>query len=110
MVKLLSKAKQHNIDIIISTLVSNVRKQKPFVSLEVDDYPAADSIYNLAQQYEATGHITKAKEEYYRAKDLDALRFRAPEEFNTIILKLSRELQIPVVPMKKLFEEKSEFD
>jgi len=106
--ELLTRAKQHNVPVIISTLVSNVRKQKPFVSLAAEGYPAADSVYYSAQKYEAEGDSVLAKQYYYQAKDLDALRFRATEEFNTIIVNLAGKYQIPVVQLKEIFDRKSE--
>lgn len=41
--------------------------------------------YVIAKTYEVMGNPKFAKEHYYRAKDLDALRFRATEDFNTVI-------------------------
>ena len=51
--------------------------------------------------------MESARAEYTKAKDLDGLRFRAPEEFNTIIHELAEEYKIPVVPMKSYFEAAS---
>jgi hypothetical protein len=48
-----------------------------------------------------------ARGAYYKAKDLDIIRFRAHENFNQIIHQLAEEFDIAVVPMKTYFEEAS---
>lgn len=50
---------------------------------------------------EKQGEIAKAREQYEKAKDLDGLRFRAPEEFNTIIYKLAEEYGLQIAKSKK---------
>ncbi len=46
---------------------------------------AAEGHYRLAQALLASGDAGAARESFLRAKDLDALRFRAPEAFNATI-------------------------
>lgn len=71
--------------------------------VQMDNGPAILH-YLTAQCYEALGNADSAKTEYYEAKDRDALRFRAPEEFNRILRKLSHKFQVPVVPLISAFE------
>lgn len=97
--------KSHNIKIILSELVSNVRDQKPFVSLPSDS--SANSLFKKAQLAEKAGQIKKAKKLYFNAKDRDALRFRAPEAFNSVIHKIAKNNNLPVVAMKSYFERYS---
>jgi lysophospholipase L1-like esterase len=104
---ILEKPKEAGIPVLISELVSNIRDQKPFISINDKKNQSADSVYNLARQLEAKNEFEKAKQNYFKAKDLDALRFRAPEEFNGIIHSLAEEFNIPVVPMKSYFESAS---
>jgi tetratricopeptide (TPR) repeat protein len=101
------KAKERGVPVLISELVSNVRDQAPFVSQATDSLPSALEVYRLAQKLEAEKKYADAKRTYERAKDLDELRFRAPEEFNKIIHRVAAEFSEPVVPMKSYFEKAS---
>jgi tetratricopeptide (TPR) repeat protein len=101
------KAKDAGIPVLISDLVSNIRDQQPFVSVKQDTFPSARTIFEAARILEKEGRYDQARRAYYRAKDLDALRFRASEEFNEIIHRLAGEFKIPVVPMKSYFEATS---
>jgi tetratricopeptide (TPR) repeat protein len=104
---ILGKAKNSGIPVVISELVSNVRDQAPFVSLDGGSLASAKAAFQAAGNFEKNGSYAEARDAYYRAKDLDALRFRAPEEFNGIIHQLASEFNIPVVPMKSCFEAAS---
>jgi tetratricopeptide (TPR) repeat protein len=101
------KAKDHGVPVLISELVSNIRDQVPFISQATDSLPSALEIYRLAQSLEAEKKYVDAKYAYEQAKDFDALRFRAPEEFNKIIHRVAAEFSGPVVPMKSYFEKAS---
>jgi len=104
---IIERSHRAGVKVIVSELVSNVRDNKPFESLEGGDYPSAQKIYVTALDYEKQGKYDEARDAFYLAKDLDALRFRAPEEFNTIIHDVSAEYKVPVVPMKSFFESNS---
>jgi tetratricopeptide (TPR) repeat protein len=104
---ILQKSREAGIPVLISELVSNVRDQRPFTSIENDTLPSAKSVFERARTLESEGKYDEARKAYYLAKDLDALRFRAPEEFNEIIHSLAAEFAIPVVPMKSYFESAS---
>ncbi|MDZ7293047.1 MAG: GDSL-type esterase/lipase family protein [candidate division KSB1 bacterium] len=105
--EILEKAQKANIPVVLSELVSNIRDQEPFVSVQHDTLPPAIKVFRHAQALESAGRFEEARKTYYRAKDLDALRFRATEEFNRIIHELAGEFGAAVVPMKSLFEESS---
>jgi tetratricopeptide (TPR) repeat protein/lysophospholipase L1-like esterase len=104
---LLSRLKEAHIPVIISDLVSNVRDLSPFHSLQYRDFPKADSLYNDARRLEDDNVYGKAREEYLRAKDLDAIRFRASEEFNTLIVDLADSIGVYHISLKSLFENYS---
>ncbi|HUI29549.1 MAG TPA: hypothetical protein VLX91_04995 [Candidatus Acidoferrales bacterium] len=104
---LLWKFKDAGVPVIISDLVSNVRDLAPFRSVRYGIYPPADSVYQNARRLEEDGFSDKAKDEYIRAKDLDVIRFRAPEDFNEIIAHLADSLGAYSVSLKLLFEEHS---
>ncbi len=105
--EILQRAQAANVPVITSELISNVRDQHPFESVQVANLPTAASVYQFARKLDERQQYAEAKEAYYRAKDLDALRFRAAEEFNQIIHQISTEFDVPVVPMKSYFENAS---
>ncbi len=103
----LGKLKEARIPVIISDLVSNVRDLPPFCSLRYEMYPRADSLFSDAKRLEADHLFDKAKEEYIRAKDLDVIRFRAPEDINKIIAHFADSLGVYSISLKSLFEKYS---
>jgi tetratricopeptide (TPR) repeat protein len=105
--EILQEATQANVPVVLSELVSNVGEQPPFRSVQSDAFPPAEQVYEQAQQLESRGDYNKARQLYLRAKDLDALRFRATEDFNNIIYEAASRYKVPVVPMKRIFEENS---
>ncbi|MCK4792196.1 MAG: bacterial transcriptional activator domain-containing protein [Desulfobacteraceae bacterium] len=104
---IIGKFRAAGVDVIVSELVSNLKDQAPFVSISSDEQESADKAFHTAEQLEQEGRFDEARKAYIRAKDLDALRFRAPEEFNEIINRLGTEFDVPVVPMKSYFESAS---
>jgi len=105
--RIMDRASEAGVPVILSELVSNVRDQRPFVSLKTENHPAADAVYEKASSLEERRNYDEAKSAYERAKDLDALRFRATEEWNGIIHRFGETYQSAVVPMKNAFEQKS---
>lgn len=105
--EILQQAEKAKVPVVLSELVSNLGNQPPFESVQSDTFPPASEIYRQAQKLETLGEYEKALQMYTRAKDLDALRFRATERFNKIIHKLASKYDIPVVPMKQIFSEYS---
>jgi tetratricopeptide (TPR) repeat protein len=96
------------IPVIISNLVSNEKDLKPFISDTGNNNQSAAYQYELAEKSYQRGDFKKARELYVRAKDLDLLRFRAPEEFNSIIAKLPHKFSgVFIANTKSLFEKYS---
>ncbi len=104
---ILQLAQQHKIPVIIGELVSNERDQPPFISIDTEGEERADSVYRRAQEEELKKNFEIAKKLYRKAKDLDALRFRAPSEFNSILHELSQQYNQPYVHLLEAFEVKS---
>ena len=104
---IIQKAVDKDIKVVLSELVSNLHDQEPFISVKDKDGNSAELFFNLARSQEANGKFEKAKENYYKAKDYDALRFRAPEHFNVIIKNLGDKYSLPVVLLKSYFENES---
>lgn len=107
LIEIIRKARNAGVKVIISELVCNLHDNPPFESIEDGSSPSALKIYNKALELERQGKISEAKTAFYKAKDLDALRFRAPEEFNSIMHEIAAEFKIPIVPMKSYFESYS---
>lgn len=104
---ILQRFNDKKVPVMLSELISNVRDHAPFTSVDTDQYPRADAVYAQAQQLESDRKYERARAEYYRAKDLDALRFRASEDFNAAIRQVAAGFAAPVVPMKSYFEQAS---
>jgi tetratricopeptide (TPR) repeat protein len=103
MSQLLDKTTKAGVPVVLSEVVSNLRDQKPFGSSEGE----ALAVYNEAKTREKEKNYQQALALFYKAKDLDVVRFRAPEEINVIINNLGKQYDVPVVPMKEVFEAAS---
>ena len=103
--KILSDRK---IPVFISNLVSNEKDLPPFISSEKDTANSATYQYSLAETAFKNGYFAKAKTLYIKAKDLDMLRFRAPETLNTVISELPQKYpDVFLVDTRKVFEANS---
>lgn len=110
LIDMIEMIKEENIPVIIGRLVSNIRDQKPFVSIKTDKYPAAEEIFNQAQEELNKGNYQEARKLFILAKDYDALPFRAPEKINEIISSLGKKYNIPVVANDSIFEKFSAYN
>jgi len=88
---------KQKVPIIISTLVSNIKDQHPFISNLKNSLQNAKKVYAEAKKQYSVSNYTKADSLFRLAKDLDQLRFRAPERLNEVIRKLGAEFNIPIV-------------
>lgn len=104
---ILSMCKEANVPVIASTVASNLKDQKPFISVKNSKYPPADQIFFNAGSKLQAGEIDSAKGLFIFAKELDALRFRAPEEINKTIVQLCKEFNYPFVRSDSLLNSVS---
>ena len=104
---ILEQAEKKDVPVFLSDLVSNIKDLPPFGDPEGEGRPA-HSAYQAALHKLQAGDTLGAKVEFYRAKDLDPVRFRAPEEINHIIDSLGRQDGVIFVPSKKCFSDASE--
>jgi lysophospholipase L1-like esterase len=107
MTDILKSIKDKGVPVILGRLVSNLKDQKPFISVSTPGYATADQVYEEAEHEFKNNHFTKADSLFKLAKDLDALRFRAPKEINTLIDDLGLEFHGPVVPTDSIFDSAS---
>jgi lysophospholipase L1-like esterase len=77
------------VPVLFSTLGSNLMGLSPFISEPYKNFPDAKIIFKDATEDFKNGNLQKAAKEYRYAKDLDMLRFRAPEKINSVIENLS---------------------
>ncbi len=104
---ILNVAKRNNVRIILGNLVSNLKDQRPFISLKENELPEANIIYSKALIKYNNNQFKDADSLLRLSKDLDALRFRAPEKINSIIKQLGREFNIPVANIDSAFVAES---
>jgi lysophospholipase L1-like esterase len=103
----LDMTKEAGIPVILSTLTSNLKDQPPFVSVKSKNFPSAESIFKDAEDALKLKKKKEADSLFRFAKDLDALRFRAPEEFSRLINSFGRKYYYPVVNIDSVFEVNS---
>ena len=101
---IMEMASENHVPVILGTLACNLKDQYPFVSVEEHGLPPAGKIFEQAQQALGEKELQHADSLFRYAKDLDALRFRAPTKINTIITDLAKEFHSPVVNIDSAFE------
>jgi tetratricopeptide (TPR) repeat protein len=101
---ILEMARVENIPVILGTLACNLKDQYPFVSITGNGIPPADKIYMQAKESLMKNNERQADSLFRYAKDLDALRFRAPSEINNLIIKLGKEFNFAVVNIDSVFD------
>lgn len=99
----LKSANKNNIPIYISTLTSNLVDQPPFISQKTNSNPSANEVYKNAQKAYSEGNFQKADSLFRYAKDLDMLRFRAPEKINETIQWLTENYNAKLVNVDSVF-------
>ncbi|MEJ2616050.1 MAG: tetratricopeptide repeat protein, partial [Ignavibacteriaceae bacterium] len=104
---ILSLIKKRGVPVIIGRLVSNLKDQKPFISVNTPGYETADQVFKKAEIQLNENNFYKADSLFRLAKDLDALRFRAPEKMNSVINQLGKEYNVKVVKTDSIFDRNS---
>lgn len=104
---ILKKTTKNNVPVFFSDLVSNIKDLPPFGNVGSANQ-SADQTYGEAVAALAEGDTLEAKSLFYRAKDLDPIRFRASEEINDIIHDLAEQYKATLIPTKDWFENVSE--
>ncbi|WP_421764923.1 SGNH/GDSL hydrolase family protein [Ekhidna sp.] len=97
-----------NIPFIIGTLSSNIKDHPPFNSDQKDEKGYTSKMYfELGNQSYQSGDYKEAKVQFVRAKEMDGLRFRAPEQMNELIKNKARNYQLPLVDIDSIFSANS---
>ncbi|SEO34670.1 GDSL-like Lipase/Acylhydrolase family protein [Mucilaginibacter gossypiicola] len=94
------------VPVFLSTLVSNEKDLKPFISDGSDT--SADMLHAEANDSYQSGKYRQAKQEYVKAKEYDQLRFRAPEAMDGVITELAKQYgNVHLVNARTVFEQHS---
>jgi len=101
---ILNLIKDKGVPVIIGRVASNLKDQKPFISVKTPGYKTADQVYEEAEDKLKSNNTTVADSLFRLAKDLDALRFRAPEKLNKVIDYLGKKFRVPTIPIDSLFD------
>lgn len=96
-----------HVPVIIGTLTCNLKDQSPFVSDSSSQYPPAVKVFIDANEALSHGKFKTADSLYRYARDLDALRFRAPGEINEIITRTAAKYGVNVVDIDSAFNANS---
>lgn len=97
-----------NVPLFLGKLTCNLKDQRPFISKETDNFPAANSIFKEATENYKNGDYQKADSLYRFARDLDGLRFRAPDEINEVLIATAKKYNIPLANIDSAFCVNSE--
>ena len=98
---------ENEIPIIIGNLTCNLKDQKPFISLNENKSINADKVFLLAKEEYVNNNFLKARQLFFKAKELDALRFRAPGKINEAIIKLASKYKLPLVNVDSVLQSNS---
>jgi lysophospholipase L1-like esterase len=110
-------ARQHGVPVVLATVASNERDLAPIASSEEDLPPgrrkdwerrlAAADPYGYARALEAAGRPADAAEQYRRARDLDAMPWRASRDKNAVLRRLAAEERVPLADCEATFAAES---
>ena len=81
---ILAAGRRAGVRILISSAASNLRDSAPFASLDAGKSGSAVGQFQMARSLDLAGKTGEARRHYIRARDLDALRFRADSKLNAI--------------------------
>lgn len=96
------------VPLLISDLVSNEKDLKPFISIPDKQGNSAGAHYQSGIDLYKQEKHPGAKKEFILAKELDALRFRAPEALNSMINDIAHAHKgVTLVHTRDLFEKHS---
>lgn len=95
--------KSENVPVFIGTVTSNLKDQDP-----LGDFDKALETYEKGNMYFASGNIDSAQSAYLKAKELDPIRFRAPEGMNKVIREVAQQFDAYTVEINGAAAEASE--
>ncbi|MDX1699971.1 MAG: hypothetical protein R3250_05095 [Melioribacteraceae bacterium] len=96
---------EKRVPLIISTLVSNLRDQAPFIP--GNEKENAKIVFDKGTNEYSNSNYEEADSLFRLAKDLDQLRFRAPSDINLLIEQMCDSLNIPIVQSDSILSSSS---
>ena len=110
---MIKMAKAHDVPMLVSTAAVNLKDSSPFLS----EGESASANHAESQFQLAKGSPDNAREAFERARDLDALRFRADSRLNEILSQFSLDAEVEFakaspsgIPGEELFWEHVHFN
>lgn len=101
---MLTKIKKADVPVIIGTLSSNINGHRPFNAAQKDnDGLSSNDYFELGKNLISLGDSITAKTYLIQAKELDGLRFRAPESINQLIRNKAKSFEVPLVDIDSIF-------
>jgi lysophospholipase L1-like esterase len=94
--------KDREVPLYIGTVASNLKDQAP-----LSDESDANRLYAEAQQKFDNGDKQGALEMYREAKEMDEIRFRAPEKINEIIRDFATQQPVELVEVEEMLRRES---
>ncbi len=91
-----------DIPVFIGTVASNLKSQSPFT-----DQEDAANAFSTAESFFEKADTASALSKYIEAKELDGIRFRAPEGINEVIRELAEAHNAELVNVEALLREQS---
>lgn len=105
---ILSAYRSEGIPVFLSSLVSNLKDQPPFYSVETPGHPFAQQVWEKAKTEYDNSMIEDALQSFRYARDLDGIRFRAPSVLNDVIRQFTEMEGVWYVPMKEQLSAEAE--
>ncbi|SDS42159.1 hypothetical protein [Gramella sp. MAR_2010_147] len=105
--ELLENLNQNDIPVFLSTIASNEKDIRPFISDSTSMGKSANDYFLTAKDDYEKANYQQAKQNFIKAKNLDMLRFRAPSEINEIIRSFETNENVYLVDSEVIFTENS---
>ena len=105
--ELLGRYREAGVPVLIGTLASNERDQRPLAAADGPDADSALVWYERGHRLAASGDSAGARAAWREARERDALRFRAPEAMNAIIREEAARHGAVVVETQRALERAS---
>ncbi len=101
---MIRRFREAGVPVLVASVPSNLREQPPFRSVTAGDQPPAMAVYESAAAAFIAGDTAAAAPLFSRARDLDALRFRAPSELSAVVREVAAAMGARYVPAVEAFD------
>jgi lysophospholipase L1-like esterase len=105
--ELLQRYRDAGVPVLVGTLASNERDQRPLAAADGPDADSALAFFEQGHRLATSGDTAGARAAWREAKERDALRFRAPEAMNAVIREEAARHGAIVVEVQRALERAS---